>query len=86
MQRNVKSGSADDAAFVLGNAETVVIVPGYGLAVARAQHAVKELAEKLKHKGITGMIAFDQNGDLIDGTLTLYTYKNGKREMIAVTK
>ena len=52
-QRPVKSGSADDAAFVLGNAETVVIVPGYGLAVARAQHAVKELAEKLVHKGIT---------------------------------
>jgi NAD(P) transhydrogenase subunit beta len=52
-QRSVKTGSADDAAFVLGNAETVVIVPGYGLAVARAQHAVKELAEKLTHKGIT---------------------------------
>jgi H+-translocating NAD(P) transhydrogenase subunit beta len=52
-KRPVKSGSADDAAFVLGNAETVVIVPGYGLAVARAQHAVKELAEKLIHKGIT---------------------------------
>ncbi|CAJ0686106.1 NAD(P) transhydrogenase subunit beta [Ralstonia wenshanensis] len=51
-QRSVKSGSADDAAFILGNAETVVIVPGYGLAVARAQHAVKELAEKLTHKGI----------------------------------
>ena len=53
VQRNVKSGSADDAAFVLGNAETVVIVPGYGLAVARAQHAVKELAHKLTEKGIT---------------------------------
>lgn len=52
-QRPVKSGSADDAAFVLGNAETVVIVPGYGLAVARAQHAVKELATKLTEKGIT---------------------------------
>jgi len=52
-QRNVKSGSADDAAFILGNAETVIIVPGYGLAVARAQHAVKELAEKLIHKGVT---------------------------------
>jgi len=51
-QRNVKSGSADDAAFVLGNAETVVIVPGYGLAVARAQHAVKELASKLIEKGV----------------------------------
>ena len=50
--RPVKSGSADDAAFVLGNAETVVIVPGYGLAVARAQHAVKELASKLTEKGI----------------------------------
>jgi len=53
VQRPVKSGSADDAAFVLGNAETVVIVPGYGLAVARAQHAVKELAAKLTAKGIT---------------------------------
>ncbi len=52
-QRPVKSGSADDAAFVLGNAETVVIVPGYGLAVARAQHAVKELAAKLTEKGVT---------------------------------
>ena len=49
----MKSGSADDAAFMLGNAETVIIVPGYGLAVARAQHAVKELAEKLTHKGVT---------------------------------
>ena len=52
VQRPVKSGSADDAAFVLSNAETVVIVPGYGLAVARAQHAVKELAAKLTEKGI----------------------------------
>ena len=53
VQRAVKTGSADDAAFVLSNAETVVIVPGYGLAVARAQHAVKELAAKLTEKGIT---------------------------------
>lgn len=52
-QRPVKSGSPDDAAFMLNNAETVVIVPGYGLAVARAQHALKELTEKLTHKGIT---------------------------------
>lgn len=52
-QRSVKSGSADDAAFLLGNAETVIIVPGYGLAVARAQHAVKELAAKLTEKGVT---------------------------------
>ena len=53
VQRSVKSGSADDAAFILGNAETVVIVPGYGLAVARAQHALKELAEKLTVAGVT---------------------------------
>ena len=51
--RNVKSGSPDDAAFLLSNAETVTIVPGYGLAVARAQHALKELAEKLTEKGVT---------------------------------
>jgi NAD(P) transhydrogenase subunit beta len=52
VQRNVKSGSADDAAFILGNAESVIIVPGYGLAVARAQHSVKELAHKLSEKGV----------------------------------
>ncbi|MFM0222091.1 NAD(P)(+) transhydrogenase (Re/Si-specific) subunit beta [Paraburkholderia dipogonis] len=50
--RPVKSGSADDAAFLMSNAESVVIVPGYGLAVARAQHALKELAEKLHKKGV----------------------------------
>ncbi|AXW00049.1 NAD synthetase [Ralstonia solanacearum] len=52
-QRAVKSGSPDDAAFLLGNAETVIIVPGYGLAVARAQHALKELTELLAEKGVT---------------------------------
>jgi NAD(P) transhydrogenase subunit beta len=52
-QKPVKAGSPDDAAFMLTNAETVVIVPGYGLAVARAQHALKELTEKLTHKGIS---------------------------------
>jgi len=51
-QRPVKSGSPDDAAFMLANAESVVIVPGYGLAVARAQHPLKELADKLIEKGI----------------------------------
>jgi NAD(P) transhydrogenase subunit beta len=51
-QRPVKSGSAEDAGFLLGNADSVIIVPGYGLAVARAQHPLKELADKLKKKGI----------------------------------
>jgi H+-translocating NAD(P) transhydrogenase subunit beta len=51
-QRNVKSGSPDDAAFLLGNAESVIIVPGYGLAVARAQHPLKELSDKLLKKGV----------------------------------
>ena len=51
-QRPVKSGSADDAAFMLFNAESVIIVPGYGLAVARAQHALKELSDKLISKNI----------------------------------
>ena len=52
-QRPVKSGSSDDAAFLLTNADTVIIVPGYGLAVARAQHALMELAEKLTNHGVT---------------------------------
>ncbi len=51
-QRTVKSGSPDDVAFLLGNAESVIIIPGYGLAVARAQHAVKEMAQKLIAKGV----------------------------------
>jgi NAD(P) transhydrogenase subunit beta len=51
--KSVRSGSPDDAAFLLTNAETVTIVPGYGLAVARAQHALKELAEKLTAQGVT---------------------------------
>jgi H+-translocating NAD(P) transhydrogenase subunit beta len=52
-QRPVKSGSSDDAAFLMTNADTVIIVPGYGLAVARAQHAVKEMAQKLIERGVT---------------------------------
>ena len=52
-QRPVRSGSPDDAAFLMENAETVIIVPGYGLAVARAQHPLKELADKLIAKGVT---------------------------------
>jgi NAD(P) transhydrogenase subunit beta len=51
-QKSVRSGSAEDVAFLLGNAESVIIIPGYGLAVARAQHAVKEMAQKLLAKGI----------------------------------
>jgi H+-translocating NAD(P) transhydrogenase subunit beta len=51
-QRTVRSGSPDDVAFLLTNAESVIIVPGYGLAVARAQHAVKEMAEKLRARGV----------------------------------
>ncbi|MEZ5651718.1 MAG: NAD(P)(+) transhydrogenase (Re/Si-specific) subunit beta [Burkholderiaceae bacterium] len=51
-QRPVKSGSADDAAFLMSNADTVIIVPGYGLAVARAQHPLKELTDKLIERGV----------------------------------
>lgn len=51
-QRSVRSGSAEDVAFLLANAESVIIIPGYGLAVARAQHAVKEMAQKLIAKGV----------------------------------
>ncbi|HCK83680.1 MAG TPA: NAD synthetase [Hyphomonadaceae bacterium] len=50
--RPVKQGSADDAAFIMKNASRVIIVPGYGMAVAQAQHSVRELADMLKKEGV----------------------------------
>ena len=52
-QRPVKSGNADDAAFIMKNASKVIIVPGYGMAVAQAQHALREMADLLKAEGVT---------------------------------
>jgi NAD(P) transhydrogenase subunit beta len=51
--RSVRAGSAEDAAFILKNASSVIIVPGYGMAVAQAQHALREMADELKHEGVT---------------------------------
>ncbi|MBV8683961.1 MAG: NAD(P)(+) transhydrogenase (Re/Si-specific) subunit beta [Caulobacteraceae bacterium] len=50
--RPVKQGSSEDAAFILKNASKVIIVPGYGMAVAQAQHALREMADKLKAEGV----------------------------------
>ncbi|WP_033068401.1 NAD(P)(+) transhydrogenase (Re/Si-specific) subunit beta [Thalassospira australica] len=50
--RAVKSGSADDASFIMKNASSVIIVPGYGMAVAQAQHALREMADILKAEGV----------------------------------
>ena len=52
-QKPVKNGNAEDAAFLMKNASSVIIVPGYGMAVAQAQHALKELVDKLKKNGVT---------------------------------
>ncbi|MGC6511954.1 MAG: NAD(P)(+) transhydrogenase (Re/Si-specific) subunit beta [Parvibaculales bacterium] len=51
-QRPVKQGSADDAAFIMKNASSVIVVPGYGMAVAQAQHALREMADTLKAEGV----------------------------------
>ena len=50
--RTVKQGSADDAAFIMRNAQSVIVVPGYGMAVAQAQHALREMADLLKKEGV----------------------------------
>ncbi len=51
--KTVKAGSADDAAFIMDNAQSVIIVPGYGMAVAQAQHSVRELYDELTKKGVS---------------------------------
>ncbi len=51
--RSVRSGSAEDAAFILKNASSMIVVPGYGMAVAQAQHALREMADVLKREGVT---------------------------------
>jgi NAD(P) transhydrogenase subunit beta len=53
IQKSFKAGSADDAAFIMKNAESVIIVPGYGMAVSQAQHALREMGDLLKKEGVS---------------------------------
>ena len=59
-QKPVKSGNAEDAAFLMKNASSVIIVPGYGMAVAQAQHALREMVDKLKKMILKLLMQFIQ--------------------------
>ena len=59
-QKPVKSGNAEDAAFLMKNAASVIIVPGYGMAVAQAQHALREMVDKLKKMILKFLMLFIQ--------------------------
>ena len=58
LDKNVKSGGATDASFIMSNSERVIIIPGYGMAVSQAQHTLKEMCDLLKNKGIKVSFAF----------------------------
>ncbi|MBO6694774.1 MAG: NAD(P)(+) transhydrogenase (Re/Si-specific) subunit beta, partial [Henriciella sp.] len=65
-ERPFKRGSAEDAAFIMKNASKVIIVPGYGMAVAQAQHALKEMCDKLKEEGVEAQVPYDEVFELED--------------------
>src|SRR5260221_7575209 len=70
-ERGVKAGSAEDAAFIMKNARSVIIVPGYGMAVGQAHHALREMADKLKHEAVQGRHAIHPVAGPIPGHINV---------------